>query len=75
MDNGDFSEIRQILRDIAITHDQHAKMLLLHSEMMVAHDERMAEFDQRMDKLGRHLEVLSGICDDLIRGKQDRKKR
>jgi len=28
-----------------------------------------------MDRVGRHLEVLANISDDLIRNKADRKKR
>ena len=34
----------------------------------------MAGHDERMDRVGRHLEVLANICDDLIRNKADRKR-
>ena len=67
MQNGDLEEIRGLLKDIVIIQDQQAKVLLRHSEILSEHDERM-------DRVGRHLEVLAGICDDLIRGKADRKK-
>jgi len=36
---------------------------------------KIVELNERDDRLTRHLEVLSTICDDLIRDKQDRKKR
>jgi hypothetical protein len=54
MQNGDFNEIREIIRNVAITQDQIAKVLLRHSEILAGHDERM-------ERLGRHLEVLAGI--------------
>jgi hypothetical protein len=66
--SSEFDEIREILRDIVVIQDQQAKMLLKHSEILAEHDERM-------DRVGRHLEVLANITDDLIRGKADRKKR
>ena len=75
MENGDFREIREIIKNIAILQDQHEKILLRHSEMLAEHDQRMAEHDERMDRVGRHLEVLATICDGLIRDKADRKKR
>jgi hypothetical protein len=82
MENGDFREIREIIKNIAILQDQHEKILLRHSGMLAEHDQRMAEHDQRMaehdermDRVGRHLEVLATICDGLIRDKADRKKR
>jgi len=36
---------------------------------------KIVELNERDNRLTRHLEVLSTICDDLIRDKQDRKKR
>ena len=62
MQNGDFDEIREIIRNTGIRLDQAAKLLLLHSEIRVERDRRMAEHDERMDRVGRHLEVLAGIC-------------
>jgi hypothetical protein len=35
----------------------------------------IVDLRERDDRLTRHLEVLASICDDLIRNKQDRKKR
>ena len=72
--NGDFDEIRAILKNIAILQDQHDKFLLQHSEMLAEHDRILAGHDERMDRVGRHLEVLANICDDLIRNKADRKR-
>jgi len=83
------AEIRELLKNAGVVHDQHNKMLLKHSELqsehdarlaehdarMAEHDVRMAEHDERMDRVGRHLEVLADITDGLIRGKADRKKR
>ncbi len=43
-------------------------MLLKHSEIRVEHDERM-------ERVGRHLEILSNISDELIRTKADCRKR
>ena len=72
---GNLEDIRQILRETVTIQRRQAKVLLQHSEMLIEHDQRMEGFDKRMDRIGRHLEVLSGICDDLIRNKADRKKR
>jgi hypothetical protein len=66
--NGDFDEIREIIRNIAILQAQHEKILLKHSEILAEHDERM-------DRVGRHLEVLANVCDDLVRNKADKKRR
>ena len=68
MPSSEFEEIREMLKDIVVIQDQQAKMLLKHSEILVEHDERM-------ERVGRHLEVLSNISDELIRTKADRKKR
>ena len=64
----EMDEIRELLKEIVIIQNQQAKMLLRHSEVLAEHDERM-------DRVGRHLEVLANITDDLIRNKADRKKR
>jgi hypothetical protein len=68
MPSSEFEEIREMLKDIVVIQDQQAKMLLKHSEILVEHDERM-------ERVGRHLEMLSNIGDELIRTKADRKKR
>ena len=52
--NGDFNEIRAILKEVAIRVDQHDKILLRHSEILAEHDERM-------ERVGRHLEVLANV--------------
>jgi hypothetical protein len=70
----DFEEMRELLKEIVIIQNQQAKMLLRHSEMLVEHDRRMAEHDERMERIGRHLEVLASMTDDLIRNKADRKR-
>lgn len=67
--------MREILKDIMVLQNQQAQVLLRHSEILAEHDRRMAEHDERMDRVGRHLEVLANICDDVIRNKADRKKR
>ena len=54
MQNCDFDEIREILRDVAIRLDQITKVLHQH-----ARRHRMAEHDQRMERVGRHLAVLA----------------
>jgi hypothetical protein len=63
------------LNHIQAMLDEAAKMILKHPEMLAEHDRRMTEIDERLDRVGRHLEVLSDICDGLIRNKQDKKKR
>ena len=68
-------EIRETLREIVAIQDAQAKVLLRHSELLVQHEERMVVFDERMDRIGRHLELLANISDDLIRNKADRKRR
>jgi hypothetical protein len=68
MPSSEFEEIREMLKDIVVIQDQQAKMLLKHSEILVEHDERM-------ERVGRHLEILANIGDELIRTKADRKKR
>ena len=68
MPSSEFEEIREMLKDIVVIQDQQAKMLLKHSEILVEHDERM-------ERVGRHLEILSNISDELIRTKADRRKR
>ena len=70
MPSSEFEEIREMLKDIVVIQfqDQQAKVLLKHSEILVEHDERM-------ERVGRHLEMLSNIGDELIRTKADRKKR
>jgi hypothetical protein len=68
-------DIRELLKEIVIIQGQQASMLLRHSEILAEHDARMAEHDERMERVGRHLEVLATISDDLIRNKADRKKR
>lgn len=55
--NGSYDDIRDILRQIAETQAQQASILRHHAEILAEHDERM-------EKVGRHLEVLSNICDD-----------
>ena len=75
MPSSEFEEIREMLKDIVVIQDQQAKMLLKHSEILVEHDQRMAEHDERMERVGRHLEILANIGDELIRTKADRKKR
>jgi hypothetical protein len=75
MQNGDLNEIREIIRNVAIQQDQIARVLLRHSEILIEQDRRMAEHDERMERVGRHLEVLAQITDDLIRNKADRKRR
>jgi len=67
--------MREMLKEILVIQDQQAKMLLRHSEILVEHDNRMAEHDERMERVGRHLELLANITDDLIRNKADRKRR
>jgi len=88
-DGGNLDDIREILRDTVAIQRQQAKVLRQHGELLIehekrmaehdvrmaAHDVRMAEHDERMDRVGRHLEVLSTITDELIRGKADRKRR
>lgn len=64
----EMDEIRELLKEIVIIQNQQANMLLRHSEVLVEHDERM-------ERVGRHLEVLANISDELIRNKADRKKR
>ena len=66
--NGNFDDIHEILRKIADRQDRQDAILARHAEILAEHDERM-------DRVGRHLEVLATICDDLIRHKADRKKR
>ena len=68
MPSSEFEEIREMLKDIVVIQDQQAKMLLKHSEILVEHDERM-------ERVGRHLEILSNISDELIRTKADCRKR
>ena len=63
----DFEEMRELLKEIVIIQNQQAKMLLRHSEILAEHDERM-------ERIGRHLEVLASMTDDLIRNKADRKR-
>jgi hypothetical protein len=64
----DFEEMRELLKEIVIIQNQQAKMLFRHSEILAEHDERM-------ERIGRHLEVLASMTDDLIRNKADRKRR
>jgi len=75
MPSPEFDEMREILKDIMVLENQQAQVLLKHSEIFMEHDRRMAEHDERMDRVGRHLEVLANICDNLIRNKADPKKR
>lgn len=75
MDNTEFEEMRETLRETVAVLNQAAKMVLHHSEMLAKHDAKMAEIDERLDRVGRHLELLSNVSDDLIRNKADRKKR
>ena len=63
----EYEELRETLK--------HARMLLRRSETLLEHDRRMAEHDARMERVGRHLEVLASVTDDLIRNKADRKRR
>jgi hypothetical protein len=79
---GSFEDIREILRETAAIQRQQGKILRQHfgspinrEKRMEEHDARMAEHDERMDRVGRHLEVLAAVRDDLIRGKADRKRR
>jgi len=58
----EYEEIRETLKDIRDIQNQQAKMLLRHSEILVEHDERM-------ERVGRHLEALANITDDVIRNK------
>jgi hypothetical protein len=53
MQNGDFSEIRAILKNVAILQDQQAKMLLKHSETLAEHDERMKRIDGYIEVLAK----------------------
>ncbi len=59
-------------------HDQrlaaHATLMAEHDERLAAHAALMAQHDERMERVGRHLEVLANICDDLIRNKADKKR-
>jgi len=71
----EYEEIWETLKEIAGSQNQQAKMLLRHSEILVEHDRRMAGHDERMEQVGRHLEVLANIPDDLIRNRADRKRR
>ncbi len=77
-----FDDIRRILAETAEIQRQqsvvlkdHAHLLAEHDERMVRHDERMADHDERMERVGRHLEVLISVVDDLIREKQDRRRK
>lgn len=79
---GNLDDIREILRETASIQRQQARVLRQHGELLIEHERRMAEHEKRMaehdalmDRLGRHLEVLSTISQDLIRNKADRKKR
>jgi hypothetical protein len=87
--NGDFNEIREILKNIAILQAQHEEILLQHSEAIRQHDEAIrqhdaaiqqhdaviAGVDETLSRAVRHLEVHSILIDDLIRHKADRKNR
>jgi len=82
MQTGDFNEIREILKNIAILQAQHEEILLHHSEAIRQHDEAirrhyevMAGVDETLSRAVRHLEVHSILIDDLIRHKADRKNR
>jgi hypothetical protein len=81
-DGGSFDDIREILRETAAIQRQQVRILRQHfglpinrEKQMAEHDARMAEHDDRMDRVGRHLEVLAAVTDDLISGKADRKRR
>jgi hypothetical protein len=75
MGHSEFEEMRETLKETVTILNQAAKMVLHHSEIMAKHDAKMAEIDERLDRVGRHLELLSTISDELIRNKADRKKR
>ena len=89
MQTGDFNEIREILKNIAILQAHHEEILLHHSEAIRQHDEAirqhdeairrhyevMAGVDETLSRAVRHLEVHSILIDDLIRHKADRKNR
>jgi hypothetical protein len=52
----------------------HATLMAEHDERLAAHATLMAQHDERMERVGRHLEALATICDDLIRNKADKKR-
>lgn len=57
-----FAEIRATLAETAEIQRNQARELL-------AHAKAIAEHDERLERIGRHLEVLINIVDDMIRKK------
>jgi hypothetical protein len=76
---GDLNEIRLILAEIATGQARHEHMIaqleVQFEQNARRHSEMIASIDERLDRAARHLEVHSILIDDLIRNKQDRKKR
>ena len=75
-DQNGFDDIRAILTEITQIQRRQAAVLLTHSEAIVKHDEAIAKhdeaiqfLDERLDRIGRHLEVLIAVVDDMIRKK------
>ena len=55
-----FNQIEQALVQTAELQRKQAAVLLTHAKAIAEHDERL-------ERIGRHLEVLINILDDLIR--------
>ena len=57
-----FEAIESALAESAELHRQQSRVLLTHAQTIAEHDERL-------ERIGRHLEVLINIVDDLIHKK------